>query len=450
MILLVSYNVKANDLAPVPVQGATPDRIWFYNLEEVVFNSDDSYVPNGYIAYTKWYINGVYQTGGSYHRSMSMCFALPGSPAGDCYQLASGQTTVQIKLEVASNHNYWEEQTITYTIQEHKGRKYFVKDHLGSVRTTVNRDGNVLGYDDYYPFGLTMPGRSSNSANPNDNYKFTGHERDDEAGLTLDYMMARNYDPIIGRFMQIDPYAASYPNLSPYTYVANNPLLYVDPTGMWIQSYDEDGNIRYEAEDGDNFTTFMNQYDLSLDEAWDWFSSNGLSDYLPQNVGPGSAYREGVGDAGIMNIKAGTSFISDTYLKANIDVLTDQQVLDQLSFAFTHANATGENNLNLNNYFSGLGKSTSGVYRNIENGGFLRTREGNIPIIAANVPRNYMNQVSNLYYQNRQQTGSSFFGGSTNEIVEYHHPKGNFIMIYLLMNASSYEKLKNVDSKRWQ
>jgi len=84
---------------------------------------------------------------------------------------------------------------------------------------------------DYYPFGLTMPGRSSNSANPNDNYKFTGHERDDEAGLTLDYMMARNYDPIIGRFLQIDPLAASFPDYSPYNYTLNNPINMWDPDG---------------------------------------------------------------------------------------------------------------------------------------------------------------------------------------------------------------------------
>lgn len=84
-----------------------------------------------------------------------------------------------------------------------------------------------------YPFGLTMPGRSANTANPNDNYKFTGYERDDEAGLTLDYANARTYDPIIGRFLQVDPLFddAMQVGLSPYNYSWNNPTNLTDPTG---------------------------------------------------------------------------------------------------------------------------------------------------------------------------------------------------------------------------
>jgi len=78
-----------------------------------------------------------------------------------------------------------------------------------------------------------MPGRSSNSANPNDNYKFTGHERDDEAGINLYHANARGYDPVLGRFLQIDP-LFDHPNqvgLSPYNYSWNNPINLSDPTG---------------------------------------------------------------------------------------------------------------------------------------------------------------------------------------------------------------------------
>ena len=120
------------------------------------------------------------------------------------------------------------------------GRRYFLKDHLGSVRTTVDRNGNIVGRDDYYPFGLAMPGRSSNSANPNDDYKFTGYELDDEARLDLYHANARGYDPVLGRFMQIDPLSDLFPHVSSYAYGNNNPLRFTDPTGMapydWIRN----------------------------------------------------------------------------------------------------------------------------------------------------------------------------------------------------------------------
>lgn len=117
-------------------------------------------------------------------------------------------------------------------------RRYFLKDHLGSIRTTVDQSGNVDGYDDYYPFGDIMPGRSSNTSNPDDAYKFTGHERDEEASLDLDYMLARNYDPVLSRFVQIDPLSDKFPGWTPYHYVHNNPLKLVDPTGMSAENAD--------------------------------------------------------------------------------------------------------------------------------------------------------------------------------------------------------------------
>lgn len=43
---------------------------------------------------------------------------------------------------------------------------------------------------------------------------------------------ARNYDPSLDRWMNIDPLAESSPHESPFVYCSNNPVMYIDPTGM--------------------------------------------------------------------------------------------------------------------------------------------------------------------------------------------------------------------------
>lgn len=47
-------------------------------------------------------------------------------------------------------------------------------------------------------------------------------------------MNGRLYDPTIGRFMQTDPMAEKNYWISPYAYCANNPIKFIDPTGMII------------------------------------------------------------------------------------------------------------------------------------------------------------------------------------------------------------------------
>jgi hypothetical protein len=83
--------------------------------------------------------------------------------------------------EVRDDENTWNTKTEQITITTAGRTEYYLTDHLGSIRTTIDGNtGAVLGYDDYYPFGLAMPGRSSNTGTPNDLNKFTGHERDIE------------------------------------------------------------------------------------------------------------------------------------------------------------------------------------------------------------------------------------------------------------------------------
>jgi hypothetical protein len=58
---------------------------------------------------------------------------------------------------------------------------------------------------------------------------------------------------VIGRTWQLDPHADKYPSMSPYSWVANNPLLFTDPTGMDISlgnlyNKDEDGNYIHQRQ----------------------------------------------------------------------------------------------------------------------------------------------------------------------------------------------------------
>lgn len=48
-------------------------------------------------------------------------------------------------------------------ITVHVDRKYYsLKDHLCTIKMTVDANGNVTSYDDYYPYGMVMEGRSGN------------------------------------------------------------------------------------------------------------------------------------------------------------------------------------------------------------------------------------------------------------------------------------------------
>ncbi|MEO1023288.1 MAG: RHS repeat-associated core domain-containing protein [Bacteroidota bacterium] len=223
--LLTFEQAQAVNPPPTPritLQSPARTQLVGYDGETMTFSSSTSSANCGSITNRSWYLDGAY-VGGS--TTLSRTFNLPGG---------TEQQTYSLRLQVRNSCNLTANTTVTVTVRRDQA-VYFITDHLGSVRTTVAETGEVIGYDDYYAFGLQMPGRSSNSSNPNDNYKFTGHERDDEAGLTIDYMMARNYDPIIGRFMQIDPKYNLYRGWTPYHYTLNNPLRYTDPTGECIK-----------------------------------------------------------------------------------------------------------------------------------------------------------------------------------------------------------------------
>ena len=83
-----------------------------------------------------------------------------------------------------------------------------------------------------------------NSNSQASQYKYNGKELDESLGLNWHDYGARNYDATLGRWMNLDPLAEKYMVLSPYNFVANNPLIFFDPDGMEIETifYDSDGN----------------------------------------------------------------------------------------------------------------------------------------------------------------------------------------------------------------
>ncbi|QOI97308.1 MAG: RHS repeat-associated core domain-containing protein [Flammeovirgaceae bacterium] len=79
---------------------------------------------------------------------------------------------------------------------------------------------------------------------------YNGKELQDELNIGwLDYN-TRHYDASIGRFLSQDIALEHYFNWSPYTYVKNNPLIFIDPSGMFTELFKSNGKKIGEDEKG--------------------------------------------------------------------------------------------------------------------------------------------------------------------------------------------------------
>jgi RHS repeat-associated protein len=136
---------------------------------------------------------------------------------------------------------------------------YYLGDNLGNTRVTFDTStGAAVSQqaDDYYPFGMEI-NRAVTS--PKNEYLYNKKELQEELS-EYDYG-ARFYDPVIARWNTIDPHAENSRRWSPYNYVVNNPIEYIDPDGMDYQNgIYENGlygpTVTYMA--GDNNTTTQN------------------------------------------------------------------------------------------------------------------------------------------------------------------------------------------------
>ncbi|MBO8131425.1 MAG: DNRLRE domain-containing protein [Candidatus Marinimicrobia bacterium] len=141
------------------------------------------------------------------------------------YYITSGQNVLEEynkKQELEALHIY---NGISRIATIKGGNIYYVcQDQVMNSRAIVDDVGSVVQERSYYPYGEKRAASGNISK-----YQYSGKEEDPNG---LYYFGARYYDPSIGRWLTCDPAGQFH---SPYSYCGNNPLVFVDPDGEWIQ-----------------------------------------------------------------------------------------------------------------------------------------------------------------------------------------------------------------------
>jgi RHS repeat-associated protein len=118
---------------------------------------------------------------------------------------------------------------------------YFHNDLSGNPVAASDSTGQIIWRESYRPYGERLKNEAASQTN---SQWYTGHRQDADTGLV--YMGARHYDPLMGRFLSIDPvgFRESNPHsFNRYAYANNNPMKFIDPDGRAVHAIVIGGGI---------------------------------------------------------------------------------------------------------------------------------------------------------------------------------------------------------------
>jgi RHS repeat-associated protein len=126
-----------------------------------------------------------------------------------------------------------------YTVGQHysTSTRYYMRDKW-STRLILDSNGNVIGGQGHLPFGEEFA-----ESGTQEKHHFTSYEA--ESGIGSDYAVNRQYSQAVARFQSADPYQPSSYLVNPqgwnrYSYVENDPIHNVDPSGLLASVTDPD------------------------------------------------------------------------------------------------------------------------------------------------------------------------------------------------------------------
>ena len=110
----------------------------------------------------------------------------------------------------------------------------YIADYQGNIVGVYNTaTGYFEQYTDYYPYGLPHASATSPDINRR---KYGAKELTTDLGLNLYDFAARWHNPAFPAFTTPDPLAEKYKDLSPYLFCGGDPVNFVDPSGMYIDT----------------------------------------------------------------------------------------------------------------------------------------------------------------------------------------------------------------------